>query len=32
MLVDHGWLPESEIETGGRTRVDFLTHPKLFTE
>jgi hypothetical protein len=32
MLVDQGWLSESEIETGGRPRVDFLTHPKLFTE
>ncbi len=32
MLVDHGWLSESEIETGGRPRVDYLTHPKLFTE
>lgn len=25
MLVDQGWLSESEIETGGRPRVDFLT-------
>jgi len=32
MLVDHGWLSESEIETGGRPRVDYLTHPKLFTK
>ncbi|WP_166647208.1 hypothetical protein [Prosthecobacter fusiformis] len=32
MLVDHGWLSESEIETGGSPGLDYLTHPKLFTE
>jgi putative DNA primase/helicase len=32
MLVDHGWLSESEVETGGRPRIDYHAHPKLFTK
>ncbi len=30
MLVDHGWLSELEVETGGRPRVDYLAHPQTF--